>query len=118
MTTPSDPPAPLTPAQQDAAFRPSHTPATPWPALAQALAGAGIAAYVHGAAPADGVTGVSLDSRVVRPGDLYVAVPGAHAHGAAFAATALEAGAVGVLTDAAGRALLAGQGLALSLIHI
>ena len=32
MTTPSDPPAPLTPAQQDAAFRPSHTPATPWPA--------------------------------------------------------------------------------------
>ena len=25
MTTPSDPPAPLTPAQQDAAFRPSHT---------------------------------------------------------------------------------------------
>ena len=38
MTTPSDPPAPLTPAQQDAAFRPSHTPATPWPALAQALA--------------------------------------------------------------------------------
>nr|WP_262391038.1 hypothetical protein [Micrococcus luteus] len=76
MTTPSDPPAPLTPAQQDAAFRPSHTPATPWPALAQALAEAGIAAHVHGAAPADGVTGVSLDSRVVRPGDLYVAVPG------------------------------------------
>ena len=99
-------------AQQDAAFRPSHTPATPWPALAQALAEAGIAAHVHGAAPADGVTGVSLDSRVVRPGDLYVAVPGAHAHGAAFAATALEAGAVGVLTDAAGRALLAEQGLA------
>lgn len=112
MTTPSDPPAPLTPAQQDAAFRPSHTPAAAWPALAQALAEAGIAAHVHGAAPADGVTGVSLDSRVVRPGDLYVAVPGARAHGAAFAATALEAGAVGVLTDAAGRALLAEQGLA------
>ena len=48
MTTPSAPPAPLTPAQQDAAFRPSHTPATPWPVLAQALAEAGIAAHVHG----------------------------------------------------------------------
>ena len=45
MTTPSDPPAPLTPAEQDAAFRPSDTPATPWPVLAQALAEAGIEAH-------------------------------------------------------------------------
>jgi len=52
------------------------------------------------------VTGVSLDSRRVRPGDLYAALPGQHAHGAQFAAQALAHGAVAVLTDAAGRALL------------
>ncbi len=48
------------------------------------------------------VTGCTHDSRAVRPGDVYAALPGAHAHGADFAAAALEAGAVAVLTDAAG----------------
>ena len=40
------------------------------------------------------VTGVTLDSRAVRPGDLYAALPGARAHGADFAAQAAAAGAV------------------------
>ncbi len=53
------------------------------------------------------VTGVSLDSRTVRPGDLYAALPGAHAHGATFAANAVAAGATAVLTDSAGAAFLA-----------
>lgn len=48
------------------------------------------------------VTGVTLDSRDVRPGDLYVGMPGAHHHGARFYAQALERGAVGMLTDVAG----------------
>ncbi len=48
------------------------------------------------------VTGLTLSSRRVRPGDLYAALPGARAHGADFAADALAAGAVAVLTDAAG----------------
>lgn len=48
------------------------------------------------------ITGVSLDSRRVRPGDLYVALPGGRVHGADFAAAAVAAGAVAVLTDAAG----------------
>jgi UDP-N-acetylmuramoyl-L-alanyl-D-glutamate--2,6-diaminopimelate ligase len=48
------------------------------------------------------VTGVSLDSRSVLPGDLYAALPGAVTHGAAFVAKALHAGAVAVLTDPAG----------------
>ncbi|WP_375869888.1 UDP-N-acetylmuramoyl-L-alanyl-D-glutamate--2,6-diaminopimelate ligase [Humibacillus xanthopallidus] len=59
--------------------------------------------------PASGdvvVTGVSLDSRSVVPGDLYAALPGFHAHGADFAADALAAGAVAVLTDPAGRTRL------------
>jgi len=48
------------------------------------------------------VTGVSLASQRVRPGDLYAALPGARAHGADYADAALAAGAVAVLTDAAG----------------
>ena len=32
------------------------------------------------------VTGITLDSRAVRPGDLYAALPGARTHGADFVA--------------------------------
>ena len=53
------------------------------------------------------VTGVTLDSRAVRPGDLYAALPGANVHGASFVETAVGFGAVAVLTDPAGAALLA-----------
>lgn len=52
------------------------------------------------------VTGVTHDSRAVRPGDLYAALPGSNAHGATFTAQAVAAGAVAVLTDAAGRELV------------
>ncbi len=48
------------------------------------------------------VTGVTHDSRAVRPGDLFAALPGAHAHGAAYADQARERGAVAILTDADG----------------
>ena len=48
------------------------------------------------------MTGVTLDSRAVLPGDLYAALPGARAHGADFAGQAASAGAVAVLTDPAG----------------
>ena len=53
---------------------------------------------VHGDPPAS-VTGVSLSSARVRPGDLYAALPGARSHGADHAADAVAAGAVLVLTD-------------------
>jgi UDP-N-acetylmuramoyl-L-alanyl-D-glutamate--2,6-diaminopimelate ligase len=49
------------------------------------------------------VSGVTHDSRQVRPGDLYAALPGSNAHGAAFAAAAGKSGAVAVLTDPLGR---------------
>nr|WP_294453243.1 UDP-N-acetylmuramoyl-L-alanyl-D-glutamate--2,6-diaminopimelate ligase [uncultured Rothia sp.] len=52
------------------------------------------------------VTGISMDSRGVRPQDLYVALPGAKVHGAQFAAGALELGAAAILTDATGAELL------------
>jgi UDP-N-acetylmuramoyl-L-alanyl-D-glutamate--2,6-diaminopimelate ligase len=48
------------------------------------------------------ITGVTHDSRRVRPGDLYAALPGDTAHGADFAAQAAESGAVAVLTDPTG----------------
>jgi len=50
------------------------------------------------------VTGVSLSSRRVRPGDLYAALPGSRAHGIDFVGDALTAGAVAVLTDEPGAA--------------
>ncbi|WP_253901559.1 Mur ligase family protein [Arthrobacter sp. PAMC 25486] len=52
------------------------------------------------------VTGASLDSRTIQRGDLYLALPGAKAHGAQFAGPAIAAGAVAVLTDDAGSRLL------------
>jgi UDP-N-acetylmuramoyl-L-alanyl-D-glutamate--2,6-diaminopimelate ligase len=53
------------------------------------------------------LTGVTHDSRAVRRGDLYAALPGARTHGAAFAGDAHAAGAVAVLTDPAGGELVA-----------
>jgi UDP-N-acetylmuramoyl-L-alanyl-D-glutamate--2,6-diaminopimelate ligase len=50
------------------------------------------------------VSGVTHDSRRVRPGDLYAALPGGQHHGADFCADAARAGAVAVLTDPGGRA--------------
>ncbi|MDP9240033.1 MAG: UDP-N-acetylmuramoyl-L-alanyl-D-glutamate--2,6-diaminopimelate ligase [Actinomycetota bacterium] len=49
------------------------------------------------------ITGITHDSRGVRPGDLYAALPGERTHGARFAGDAVRAGAVAVLTDPAGR---------------
>ncbi len=57
------------------------------------------------------VTGVSMASSDVLPGDLFVAVAGAHAHGADHAAQALDSGAAAVLTDARGLEVLVAAGL-------
>ena len=54
------------------------------------------------------VRGITLDSRLVGPGDLYVALPGRHHHGAEFTPSAVAAGAAAVLTDPAGARLAAG----------
>lgn len=57
------------------------------------------------------LTGASLDSRSVGPGDLYCALPGSRVHGAAFAQQAAQAGAAAALTDAAGASLCTDAGL-------
>jgi UDP-N-acetylmuramoyl-L-alanyl-D-glutamate--2,6-diaminopimelate ligase len=79
-------------------LRPAVTPALPLPEVAR-LAGADPSGL-----PDPAVTGATLDSRSVQPGDLYAALPGFHQHGARFCAEAAEAGASAVLTDPAGRA--------------
>ena len=53
------------------------------------------------------VTGIALGSRQVVPGDAFAALPGARAHGARFVGDAAAAGAVAVITDAEGAALVA-----------
>ena len=62
------------------------------------------------------LSGLTLDSRSVKPGDLYVALPGAHVHGAAFCADAVAAGAVAVLTDPDGRAPATASGVPVFLL--
>ncbi|MER6996279.1 UDP-N-acetylmuramoyl-L-alanyl-D-glutamate--2,6-diaminopimelate ligase [Streptomyces sp. NPDC000410] len=57
------------------------------------------------------VTGITHDSRAVRPGDVYAALPGARLHGADFAAQAKELGAAAILTDPTGAERAAATGL-------
>jgi UDP-N-acetylmuramoyl-L-alanyl-D-glutamate--2,6-diaminopimelate ligase len=57
------------------------------------------------------VSGVTLDSRAVAPGDLYVALPGSRVHGAAFCADAVAAGAAAILTDPDGKSRAAATGV-------
>ncbi len=53
------------------------------------------------------VTGLALDSREVRPGTLFAALPGSRVHGAEFISYALRMEAGAVLTDAEGARLAA-----------
>ncbi|MGW2547251.1 Mur ligase domain-containing protein, partial [Kitasatospora sp. NPDC001574] len=71
--------------------RPARTGARPLAEVARLL----------GLDPVEGpeITGVTHNAREVRPGDVYVAFPGANHHGASFAGQAAAAGAVAVLTD-------------------
>lgn len=58
-----------------------------------------------------GISGITHDSRAVRPGDLYAALPGARLHGADFAAQAAGLGAAAILTDPTGAERAAATGL-------
>ena len=48
------------------------------------------------------VTGLSVDSRAVKDGHLFVALPGTRVHGGEFIQYALRMGAIAVLTDREG----------------
>ncbi|SFK05242.1 UDP-N-acetylmuramoyl-L-alanyl-D-glutamate--2,6-diaminopimelate ligase [Streptomyces pini] len=84
--------------------RPERVRPVPLAELARRL---GVAAPEGDAA----VTGITHDSRAVRPGDVYIARPGARFHGADFAVQAARLGAVAVLTDPTGTERAAATGL-------
>ncbi|OLB65757.1 MAG: UDP-N-acetylmuramoyl-L-alanyl-D-glutamate--2,6-diaminopimelate ligase [Actinobacteria bacterium 13_2_20CM_2_72_6] len=88
-------------------------PGYPRPRTVTARPLAELAALLHVPVPAESpaVTGVTLASGTVRAGDLFAALPGSRAHGARFIGTAAAAGAVAVLTDAAGAPFAAEAGL-------
>ncbi|UVJ41049.1 UDP-N-acetylmuramoyl-L-alanyl-D-glutamate--2,6-diaminopimelate ligase [Arthrobacter sp. CJ23] len=93
------------PAAGNTGFRPAYVAAVPLETIAEALG----VALPAGSGNA-GVTGISLNSRTVEPGDLYMALPGASRHGADFARQAIDAGAVALVTDDAGARQLAMSG--------
>jgi UDP-N-acetylmuramoyl-L-alanyl-D-glutamate--2,6-diaminopimelate ligase len=92
------------------AIRPAHPAQRPLSALSSLL---GVRLDPHSFPPNDlgFVSGVTLDSRAVSPGDLYAALPGASRHGAVHCDQAVAAGAVAVLTDQDGRAKAAASGV-------
>jgi UDP-N-acetylmuramoyl-L-alanyl-D-glutamate--2,6-diaminopimelate ligase len=98
---------PATPDGAARTLRPASPAARPLTGLLDLLPG------LRADRPVDGVvmTGCTLDSRAVQPGDLYAALPGARAHGADFAAQVAAAGAAAVLTDEAGAGRCASYGL-------
>lgn len=57
------------------------------------------------------VTGITLTTKDVRPGDIFVGMPGAKVHGARFVSAAVEAGAVALVTDSDGAEIAQGCGI-------
>ncbi len=53
------------------------------------------------------LTGITADSRAVRPGFLFAALPGSAAHGASYIPLAVAAGCSAILTDSLGASLAA-----------
>jgi UDP-N-acetylmuramoyl-L-alanyl-D-glutamate--2,6-diaminopimelate ligase len=63
------------------------------------------------------ISGVTLSTSDLHPGDLFVGIRGKNGHGAAYAAEAREGGAVAVVTDADGLVLAADSGLPVVLVE-
>ncbi len=94
----------MPPTPDAAALRPSD----PSPRPLREVLGAVPGLQIRGDLDRVLVSGCTHDSRAVRAGDLYAALPGSQVHGAAFAGDAVDAGAVAVLTDPAGAAQVSG----------
>ena len=62
------------------------------------------------------ISGITLSTENLQPGDLYVGVPGANSHGASYAGQAKEGGAVAILTDQSGAELAADSGLPIVIV--
>jgi len=84
-------------------LRPAATAPTPLAAIADRAK----AILTRPDAANTSISGATVDSRDVREGDLFGALPGLNVHGATFAEIAVASGASAVLTDAKGAELLA-----------
>ncbi|WP_186307701.1 Mur ligase family protein [Microbacterium sp. 1.5R] len=87
-------------------LRPANPPRRELSALASRFA-----EEVHGDAEGVSLTGITLATADLRPGEAFVAIQGVNRHGAEFAATAAEKGAVAIITDAGGAEVAASTGL-------
>jgi UDP-N-acetylmuramoyl-L-alanyl-D-glutamate--2,6-diaminopimelate ligase len=108
------PSSPETSTESKADPRPRAVPARPLGELVESLEQVRILGPETNRALA--VSGFTMDSRAVRPGDLYAAVPGASVHGAQFASDAARLGAVAVLTDQQGAKTAVDSGLPLVVV--
>ncbi len=90
---------------EDLSARPQRPPLTPLSRIVGWLAAHDASTHADGD-PTTLVTGLTLSTKRVWPGDLYAALPGAFAHGIDYVEEALAAGAVAVLTDPVGAAQL------------
>lgn len=104
----SDPQSAVTPSG-----RPREPRRTP---LAQVAGWLGLSAPEAAPGGDADVTGISLSTQRIHPGDVYAALPGTRVHGASYAAAAVSAGAVALLTDAEGAALAADCGVPLLVV--
>ncbi|OBI79474.1 UDP-N-acetylmuramoyl-L-alanyl-D-glutamate--2,6-diaminopimelate ligase [Mycobacterium sp. E740] len=88
-------------------LRPSHPAGPAFGPLAEQVNAVPAGGAMSGPAVSDiRVTGVTLRSGDVQPGDLFAALPGASSHGGRHVGEALARGAVAVLTDPDGLALV------------
>ncbi|MGV8844928.1 UDP-N-acetylmuramoyl-L-alanyl-D-glutamate--2,6-diaminopimelate ligase [Tessaracoccus sp.] len=87
------------------AIRPHSRLAAP---LTDLVAGLGVSGATESTVLIDDIT---LDSRDVTPGSLWVALPGSRAHGASFVGTAITAGVSAILTDPEGASMLGEPGV-------
>ncbi|MFJ1645235.1 UDP-N-acetylmuramoyl-L-alanyl-D-glutamate--2,6-diaminopimelate ligase [Streptomyces sp. NPDC088258] len=100
-----------------------NQPGTPRPERVRPIPLTELAALLGAEPPAPGevkgpgaATGITHDSRAVRPGDVYAALPGARLHGADFAGQAADLGAAAILTDPTGAERCATTGLPLLVV--
>lgn len=106
-STPPDPDAAPAPSSTGAAhagnlppvLRPAHPPVRSLRALADRF---GLA--VHGDVDRD-LSGITLATADLRPGEAFVAIRGVNRHGAEFATQARDKGAVAIVTDTDGAAI-------------
>ena len=104
---PTDAPSNLPPV-----LRPEHPPVRRLDELARRFA-----SRVEGDLAETTLSGLTLATADLRPGEVFVAVRGVNSHGARFAHAAAEKGAVAVVTDDEGAVLAADAGLPIVVVE-